>query len=583
MRDRGRGHRCTGATVLVASLLPLICDQDAFAGTMTDDHSRAPLRLLLVAGGSTIPSWLLKCLEDVERSGAARVVLVLEAADTRVRRARRFVQQVRHVLFWLHERMDRLLFRRSPDAFAPMSLRSAFVDRRTFTELNDRLFRALQEEAIDVVLDPLSALPDGSLADLARHGVWSTSFGRSGEPRTQSTPGFWEVAEGCPITETRLCMQARESDKKVSLYESVAPTDRRSVSRSLNHVYWKLSDALAGKMRLLWEDPDAFVERLKAAAPFEGARSASMAPGIGEVLKAWSVLTRRYVSDKWQDNRYLEQWALGFQPAGRGHMEMGAVRRLMPPMDRAWADPFPLQVGNEYYVFHEELLFSTGKGSIVLTVVDDHARALDRPVPILEQDCHLSYPLVFQWDGEFFMIPETESRHQVELYRCITFPGQWELERVLISDVRAFDSTPVFLFGRWWLFATVPAFGAGTTDELHLFCADSLLGPWTPHRRNPIKSDVRSARPAGRVFERHGQFYRPAQDCSRRYGYAVSINRILQLDDETYEECEVDRVTPNGDPRVAGVHTFNLAGDMTVIDCLVRRRKRRATLVASPP
>jgi len=53
----------------------------------------------------------------------------------------------------------------------------------------------------------------------------------------------------------------------------------------------------------------------------------------------------------------------------------------------------------------------------------------------------------------------------------------------------------------------------------------------------------------------------------------VSINRILQLDPETYREVEVEKIVPNGESNVAGVHTFNVAGDMTVIDCLVRRKK----------
>jgi transcriptional regulator GlxA family with amidase domain len=38
-------------------------------------------------------------------------------------------------------------------------------------------------------------------------------------------------------------------------------------------------------------------------------------------------------------------------------------------------------------------------------------------------------------------------------------------------------------------------------DELSLFYAESPLGPWTPHPRNPVKSDVRGSRPAGGLFE----------------------------------------------------------------------------------
>src|SRR5256885_10532102 len=171
------------------------------------------------------------------------------------------------------------------------------------------------------------------------------------------------------------------------------------------------------------------------------------------------------------------------------------------------------------------------------------------------------------------MIPETAAHRRVELSHCVAFPSRWKLARVLLSGLAASDPSPAFVFGKWWLFAGIPVSGTGASVELHLFHADSPLGPWTPHRANPVKSDVRSARPAGRIFESDGQFYRPAQDCSRRYGYAVSINRILQLNPDTYREVEVDKIVPTREPTVVGVHTFNVAGDLTAIDFLVGGRK----------
>ena len=527
--------------------------------------SHAPLRLLLVTAGRTIPNWLYQCLRAVEQSRAATLVLVLQADQAERGSRGSVLSRLRSFSFWLYKKLDRYLFRSSPDALAPIDVRSALP--------NCRVVEAAElPERVDVVLDPFSVTSDGRLADLARYGVWSTTFGPSGDARTQSAPGFWEVIEGRPSTETRLCIHRKGADRRVSLYVSVAPTDRRSTSRNQNHIYWKMSAALTSNIQRLWADPEAFLQRLEAAAPFEASGSPSLVPGNLAMLRAGSSLIRRYVADTGMRTLYREQWALAYQHGGGDHLVMEAFRKLMPPRDRYWADPFPVQVGSDYYLFHEEFRFAIGKGSIVLTVVGDTA-SLARPVPVLEQEYHLSYPFVFQWDGEFFMIPQTAS-HRVELYRCVDFPAHWKLERVLLSGLTASDPTPAFLFGRWWLFATVPAYGATRNhDELHLFHADSPLGPWTPHRNNPIKSDVRSARPAGRIFESHGQFLRPAQDCSERYGYAVSINRILQLDPETYREVEVEKILPNWEPNVVGVHTFNRAADMTVIDCLVRTRR----------
>jgi len=548
-------------------------------------NRNAPLRLLLVTDGKTIPNWLFKCVEDVKRSGTAKFVLVLQAAFEEDRGSVRFVQQLRHALFFLYKHVDRYLFRSFLDALAPIDLHSGLpncrvlngADRRDALvgsqRVNTPLARMFQEERIDVVLDPFALMPDGCLDELPKYGVWSTTFGQSDDPRTQSTPAFWELIDGRPTTEAGLCVHWKGFDKKRVIYRSVAPTDRRSLSRSQNHVYWKIAGALARKIRLLWEDADAFVETLKAAAPVEGTKRPALLPGNPAMLRAGTFLVGRYLSDKWVSMLYREQWALAYQYGVGDRPVMGTFRQLIPPTDRFWADPFPIQVGTDYYIFHEELRFSTAKGSIVLTVVDDRGNSA-APTPILEKDYHLSYPFVFQWDGDWFMIPETGAHHQVELYRCLNFPSQWKLERVLLSGLTAWDPTLAFLFGKWWLFASIPAYGAGSWDELHLFHADSPLGPWTPHRNNPIKSDVRSARPAGRIFEKHGQLYRPAQDCSNRYGYAVSINRILHLSPERYEEVEVDRIIPDWAPNVAGVHTFNQVGNMTVIDCLVRRRKR---------
>src|SRR5207247_8834854 len=161
----------------------------------------------------------------------------------------------------------RAMLRGDGDALVPISLQSALPGFRIVHLRHTALVRALEEEHIDVVLDPFCLLPDAGLADLSTYGVWSVPFGHSGDPRTQSTPAFWEVIEGRPSTETRLCVHWKGSDSKRALYVSVAPTDRRSVSRSQNHVYWKISAALARKLQKRAEDPDAFVERLKESAP----------------------------------------------------------------------------------------------------------------------------------------------------------------------------------------------------------------------------------------------------------------------------------------------------------------------------
>ena len=145
----------------------------------------------------------------------------------------------------------------------------------------------------------------------------------------------------------------------------------------------------------------------------------------------------------------------------------------------------------------------------------------------------------------------------------------------LMADVQAVDTTLLYHESRWWLFtAMAENEGAFPEVELFLFYSDELLTrEWTPHPRKPIVSDVKKARPAGRIFARNGKLYRPSQDGSRLYGYGFDLNEILLLSETEYAERTAASVRPHWDRKVLGTHTFTREGQLTVIDALTRRRR----------
>jgi len=63
------------------------------------------------------------------------------------------------------------------------------------------------------------------------------------------------------------------------------------------------------------------------------------------------------------------------------------------------------------------------------------------PVKVLERDYHLSYPFLFEWNGNLYMIPETKGNKAIELYRCTRFPNKWEIRERPCGRVQAVDST----------------------------------------------------------------------------------------------------------------------------------------------
>jgi hypothetical protein len=167
------------------------------------------------------------------------------------------------------------------------------------------------------------------------------------------------------------------------------------------------------------------------------------------------------------------------------------------------------------------------------------------------------------------MLPETSAAGQVRLYRCERFPDKWGLAAVLLDNIVALDPVPFERDGRWWMFVGMREPGAEGSDELSLFYAPGLFGPWTPHARNPVVSDAFSARPAGNVYRIGNTLLRPSQDCSRRYGYGLVINRIDLIADNEYEEAEIERILPEK-LGFLGVHTINHNDRFTVADFLRR-------------
>lgn len=270
---------------------------------------------------------------------------------------------------------------------------------------------------------------------------------------------------------------------------------------------------------------------------------------------------------------FIDQWVvLTAREADFRILQWKDFTPLIPAKDRYWGDPFVVHKGGRHYVFVEEKMYATGKGHIACLELDEHQGLAGHRV-VLERDYHLSYPFVFERGSEMYMIPETAANRTVELYRCERFPDRWAFVKVLLRDVYAVDATLLEDDGGAWIFANVKARGGSSLNEMHLFRAGGLLADeWRPHSRNPVVRDLGSARPAGRIFQQDGQWIRPAQDSRRRYGGALTFNRITRLDEEGYSEERVAGLEPPGG-RIRATHTFNQTDGMTVIDAVMRRRK----------
>lgn len=240
----------------------------------------------------------------------------------------------------------------------------------------------------------------------------------------------------------------------------------------------------------------------------------------------------------------LEVWSIGLY-TGPSPFQLTAAPEITNPVLTAHdvtdvpadfvADPFMLVEDQTWYMFFEVLNSHNQQGDIGLASSADGWHWRYRQI-VLDEPFHLSYPYVFNWSGEHYMLPETLAARSVRLYRASNFPTRWEYVATLIQG--EYVDPSIIRYGEhWWLFA---GSNPGQNDTLHLFYATGLTGPWVEHPASPlVQGDANIARPGGRLVIFDERLIRFAQDDAPTYGNQLHAFEIIELTPAGYQEREV--------------------------------------------
>lgn len=260
--------------------------------------------------------------------------------------------------------------------------------------------------------------------------------------------------------------------------------------------------------------------------------------GIGIILLGWGMfIVRRGIPFIAQ----REQWTIGIY-RGDSPFSFNSPLNLLNPVLKAEhvsdvpakfvADPFLVKEGETWYLFFEVYNNQTQQGDLAVATSTNTFTWKYRQI-ILDEPFHLSYPYVFNWEGDYYLIPESYEDNSIRLYRADEFPYQWSLVTRLLDGSQYVDNSIVYFQEKWWLFACTLE-----NDTLHLFYADQLTGPWKEHPASPIVAgDVRKARPSGRVLEYDGRLFRYTMDLDPPIGtHQVVAYEITELTTSRYAE-----------------------------------------------
>ena len=482
------------------------------------------------------PRWVRKSLENALATNLCTFALAVKVRpQTKTRGS---------LLYKLYNRMDGRLF---PTAATELvSVEDLFGEAAVIEDVD-----SIAGFHLDLLINFAAREWSDKVSGFAKNGVWFYAFG--------DAPGFDEVMHQLPITHS--FVRSLQGETEQIIYYSGSPTlSRFSVGLNNNTCYWMSAAFVARALRDLHAGENKVLS-------FDHLADASKTPGNAAMSRMFLKLSGRAAARAVEKLSSFDQWILAYR------FDSDEFKYLMPPVGHFWADPFQLKVDGRHYIFFEDYVNSAGRAHISVVEVDRNG-VVSGPTEVLKLDCHLSYPFVFEWQEDYYMIPETGERDVVELYRAHSFPFEWKPEKVLLEARSPLDATLIEAMGKWWMFVNIQEEGVAVNwDELHLYYAETPLGPWKPHARNPIVSNVRSARPAGRLFWSKDVLYRPSQDSSLRYGYATTISKVTNLSTLTYNETEVSKILPNWDENIIGIHTINLMDEMTVIDCLMKRRR----------
>ena len=518
------------------------------------------LRIGVILSDVNIPVWVARMLERLRDSSHAKIIVLAFIGDNSVTQ-----EDLAKQLSELHHQLDKAIFRPDPNPLEQFDVRTVLPTVPLLQADPSKWSFLLKFADLDIFINlSQERIPD-VLLNSARFGIWSLR-GNDKRITTSTGIGWLDLQREGSLIHCDVEVQRGESAQVVA--RSVMAANRYSFTHNQKSFLWRAASLLprAIKQLYLTGEEKFFAEAESVESGKKVSKRAS-----GEIVDLVLKQFVGKVTNKIQKRGSEDHWILmaGIR-SSEDTFSWDKLKPIIPPPGAFWADPFIVHKDSRTYIFFEEFIYKTGLGRISYVEIEQNG-AISKSQSILEKPYHLSYPFIFEHGGDHYMIPETAQQRAIDMYRCTLFPDQWTYHKTIMRDLRAVDATLIEHDGLWWMFVNIAGEGGSTWDELHLFYAnDPLSDEWIPHPMNPIISDVRSARPAGHIFYKDGKLIRPSQDSSLRYGYALNLNCITMLTTEEYEEELMERLEPPDNGDILAVHTHNFAGNLTVVDAMLK-------------
>lgn len=242
-----------------------------------------------------------------------------------------------------------------------------------------------------------------------------------------------------------------------------------------------------------------------------------------------------------------------------------------------YADPILYEYQGKTYVFMEYFDNKKKKGAISYCEVRNGE--FTKAQVILEEPWHLSFPLVFEINGDIYMMPECSETEAVMIYKAVAFPNSWELVKKYSVDSLLVDSV-IYKNNRDVYFISGKQNRKNLLSNKLLFAkvlinnVDFEIDFDSMQRINEEAVYSELCRNGGPIIKENGMDIRVAQEAKNGdYGVSIAFYDIKGIDEENYEEVFIQRRTVsdvNVDLPVTylidGIHTYSATNCYEVID-----------------
>lgn len=440
-------------------------------------------------------------------------------------------------------------------------IRKGYVD---FFSSNDA--KIVSKFDLDVILRHEFNIIRGNILKSAKYGIWSFHHGDNAINRG-GPPGFWEIIlkqstigvtlqQLTPELDGGLIIDKAYYNKHWSFIKSKSMVFEASVNLLFKNLKLLQFEEYNPKKSTVYFNPlyksPELIETIKYVFMFYCKVSVKLYNKINSLIfgvryNCWTILI------------------------GKGNFLNASLFRMKEiemPKNVFWADPFIFNYKGENYIFFENYNYKTKLGKISCGKIKGNQ--LEQITDALNLGYHMSYPFIFEDEGEIYLIPETSVKKRLEIYKCIKFPNVWEIyssafEGEIVADAHIYKDDN----NQKWLFINkADNLNYCLSNELYIYKINDLkLIDIEGHRQNPVIINSKTARNGGSIFRYENDIYRPSQaNINGIYGHGLNINKIEKLTLQEYTEKKIITAYPNFKKNLVSMHHLDQKEGLFVID-----------------